>query len=90
MRLIKINEEWIKNTSIPVDKFFDDDDILNREVLSVVWYGCVKPNIASVEATLTEDCRYEEIQLFEIEITNRTMLYNIAKKVVLHVKFGDS
>ena len=88
MRLLSLPEEWQKNTFIPIEKVFDEGNIdLFYEVISIQWYGCVKPKVAEVTATITERTRYEEIHLFEIELQSRRYLYEIAKVFSTKIKY---
>lgn len=87
MRLLSLPKEWQKNTFIPIEKIFDDNVDLFNEVISIQWYGCVKPKVAEVTATTTERTRYEEIHLFEIVIQSRRYLYEIAKVFSSKIKY---
>ena len=88
MQLLSLPNEWQKNTNIPVEKIFcNPSDDTRKEVKSISWYGCVKPNIAEVKSTITETLRYEEIHLFEIEVSSRNSIYEVANTIAQNIKY---
>ena len=79
MELIEINQEFSFDKEIPLLNVFGDKAEEYSSVLSVNWQGSLIPGRANVTPVVTENKRYEEIQLIQIRIVDRSSIFSIAK-----------
>ena len=89
MIFISVSDKCIVNHEVPVSKFVEKNES-NEDASSIkriVWYASIKPDVSAVKASISENMRYEEIQLLEITLTGREFLYDAAKSVFAHIKY---
>lgn len=93
----RIPDQCIIDREINKKEFFDGSKLsLAKFVRSISWYASLKPGFISAKPVRTSEIAYEEIQVFQVEITNSEKLFSIAaafyKKVrypcILIMKFG--
>ena len=51
------------------------------------WYATIKPYLVETEAIVNEIIRYEEIQVFYLDLENTDYLYGIAHQIFKKVKY---
>lgn len=86
-KYLKIPKESICNINIPIDRFFDEEDIYKKDVHSIKWYASLKPELIGAVSSRNETVRYEEIQIFIIEINSMTDIYALVKPIYKGIKY---
>lgn len=85
---LRIPEQCVVNREINKKVFFDGDKLnLAKSVKSIIWYASLKPGFINAKPVRTSDIAYEEIQVFQIEITNSEHLFFIANVLYRKVQY---
>ncbi|MBR0425410.1 MAG: DUF4391 domain-containing protein [Clostridia bacterium] len=86
MQFIKIDEKYSFSKEIPLEKIYTDGS-KSFPASKIVWEGTIKPALTSMEKTVTESLRYEEIQVFHVDVSQRDCIYDAAKGLFHAVKY---
>lgn len=91
LTLLNIPTQCIRanyDRDIPVSNFFKKDSIaLAGYVHSVKWYASMKPGLINARPVKTKEVAYEEIQVFQVEISDSKQMFYIANALYKHIKY---
>ena len=88
IELINIPKQCICNRVIPTAKIFSEDqEQLSSAVSAVLWYAVLRPSNFHSEKVVTDNLRYEEIQILQVDITNTELLYDIARVIYKKIMY---
>lgn len=85
MIYIDIPNDYRIKKEIPPEKF--ESAIIAECVDRITWSGNIKSAVSGVEATSTNETRYEEIQLFHFEVRDRSMIYDVGRSFYQEIKY---
>ena len=85
LSLLDIPEQCQLDKLIPLDKFFAGS--ASVPVKSLHWIASLKPGFLDVCAINTESIRYEEIQVFHLELIDTSDLFGIARTICKKTKY---
>lgn len=88
IELLNIPKQCICNRIIPIEKIFSkDQEALSSAVNSVSWYAVFRPSNFHSEKVVTDNLRYEEIQIIQVDITNTDLLFDIAHVIYKKIMY---
>lgn len=88
LNILEIPEKCLYDRVIQKEKFFDsNNEELSGYVGSVLWHAVLRPENTGADKVMTSELRYEEIQIFQIEILKPETLFDIAHVFYKKIKY---
>lgn len=91
IEILNIPEKCIVNRPVPKQKFWKNSNEIDSEIYeaitAITWYASIKPGIVPVQPIVNEDETFEEIQIFEIGITESNQVFGIAKYICSKISY---
>lgn len=88
IELLNIPKQCVCNRAIPITKIFSEDqDALSSSVSSISWQAVLRPDNFHSDAVVTDNLRYEEIQVVQVEIADTEDLFSIARAIYRKIMY---
>lgn len=87
LTLFNIPEQCALKINVPLSKFMSPDSDIGQSVESIQWCASVKPEFTGITAVNSDIIRYDELQIFLINLVNTDFLFEVARKIYKKVKY---